>query len=124
MIHVTSRAGVALRLKLDQSAARAACAAWAHERADLQGARGARRDDGPGRLGAARRAVIDLRHLQPPEPLFRIFDAIDGGGDGPFTFLLLREPLPLYPMLALDGWRHQARRCADGCEVTIFRSSP
>ena len=65
--------------------------------------------------------MIDLRGLAPPEPLVRIFDTIDGGGDGPFVFLLSREPFPLYPMLTVDGWRHHVRRSAEGCEVTIYR---
>ena len=64
--------------------------------------------------------MIDLRGLAPPEPLLRILDTL-GAGEGPFTFLLSREPYPLYPMLARDGWAHRARRSTEGCELTIYR---
>jgi hypothetical protein len=63
----------------------------------------------------------DLRSLEPPEPLLRILDQVEGDGDGPLVFLLAREPFPLYPMLAAAGWRHGVRRLPDGVELTVFR---
>ncbi|GEO39132.1 hypothetical protein SAE02_32800 [Skermanella aerolata] len=47
---------------------------------------------------------IDVRGLQPPEPMTRVLDLIDQGG---FDNLVLhhdREPVLLYPMLAERGW--------------------
>lgn len=48
---------------------------------------------------------VDLRGLEPPEPLLRILAAIEDA-DGPREFLLSREPFPLYGVLAAAGWRH------------------
>lgn len=67
--------------------------------------------------------AIDLRDLDPPEPLMRILDAISAGAKGPFVFLLSREPLPLYGILARDGFRHAVRRDAHGVELTVFRDA-
>ena len=47
---------------------------------------------------------LDVRGLQPPEPMTRVLDLIDQGG---FDSLVLhhdREPFLLYPMLAERGW--------------------
>ena len=65
--------------------------------------------------------IVDLRGLDPPEPLFRILDTLDTGPGGPHVFLLAREPLPLYAMLRASGWRHRSRHIDEGCEVTVFR---
>lgn len=72
----------------------------------------------------APREPCDLRGLDPPEPLLRILDRVEGEGDGPIVFLLAREPFPLYPMLAAAGWRHGVRRLPDGVELTVFRAPP
>ena len=66
---------------------------------------------------------VDLRALDPPEPLLRILADLDGGEPGPFVFLLAREPLPLYPLLAAQGCRHSLRRRDDGFELTVFRNA-
>lgn len=63
---------------------------------------------------------IDLRGLEPPEPLARILSALEGAG--PLSFLLSREPLLLYPLLRREGWRHRTRRTDDGVvELTLER---
>ena len=69
------------------------------------------------------RPVLDLRGLDPPEPLVRIFEALDADGAGPHVFLLAREPFPLYALLLSSGWRHTSRRVEAGCEVTVFRAA-
>ena len=49
-------------------------------------------------------AHLDVRGLQPPEPMTRVLDLIDQGG---FDSLVLhhdREPVLLYPILAERGW--------------------
>lgn len=66
---------------------------------------------------------IDLRGLEPPEPLMRVLDALEASGDGPCVFLLSRAPLPLYAVLAREGWRHALRRDERGYELTVFREA-
>lgn len=65
--------------------------------------------------------ALDLRGLDPPEPMMRILEAVEGGTPGPHTFLLAREPRPLYPLLAAQGWRHAVRLVADGVELKVYR---
>jgi hypothetical protein len=64
---------------------------------------------------------VDLRGLEPPEPLMRILAAIEAEGDGPLQFLLAREPYPLYPVLASAGWRHEVRREEGAVVLTVTR---
>ncbi|MGZ5033742.1 MAG: DUF2249 domain-containing protein [Usitatibacter sp.] len=65
--------------------------------------------------------VVDLRDLDPPEPMVRILDALGSQSQERFSFLLSREPRPLYALLAASGWRHELRRDARGFELTVFR---
>ncbi|MEO5691754.1 MAG: hypothetical protein ABIQ72_01400 [Usitatibacter sp.] len=65
--------------------------------------------------------TLDLRALDPPEPLLRILEMVRGDTRGPYVFLLAREPRPLYPLLAAAGWRHALRIDDRGFEVTVFR---
>jgi hypothetical protein len=64
---------------------------------------------------------LDLRELDPPEPLLRIFEALADEGVDQHVFLLAREPLILYPMLADAGWRHTFSRDEHGCVLAVFR---
>ena len=64
--------------------------------------------------------TIDLRGLEPPEPLLRILDAIDAS-EGPHRFLLAREPLLLYPLLAAGRWRHELATDERGVMISIYR---
>lgn len=66
----------------------------------------------------------DLRHLDPPQPLLEILAALESPGEGPYVFLLAREPRPLYALLAASGWRHRARRTEGGIELSVFRGDP
>jgi hypothetical protein len=51
---------------------------------------------------------VDVRGLQPPEPMVAILAAIEGSErDGPVIVHHFREPIYLYPELAERGWRHQ-----------------
>ncbi|HEX5128941.1 MAG TPA: DUF2249 domain-containing protein [Usitatibacter sp.] len=63
---------------------------------------------------------VDLRSLDPPEPLVRILAAIEDAS-GPRVFLLSREPYPLYALLAAAGWRHEVRREAGDVVLTVSR---
>lgn len=59
--------------------------------------------------------LVDGRGLEPPEPMERVLEAIDRLQAGErVRFLIHREPLPLYPILARQGCRHQVRLLADG----------
>ena len=80
--------------------------------------RAARGDHGP-----ALEPVTDLRGLDPPEPLIRILEAIEAPGDGPHRFLLSRNPVPLYALLAASRWKHTIRQGEGGFELTLYREA-
>ncbi len=66
--------------------------------------------------------LIDGRDLEPPEPMLRVLAALDAAQPGQTVRLLLpREPLPLYPLLAQRGWRHDTVAQADGNYVIHIR---
>ena len=51
---------------------------------------------------------IDVRGLEPPEPMVAILRMIDGGGvDDVLIAHLDREPIFLYPELDQRGWTHE-----------------
>ena len=64
---------------------------------------------------------VDLRGLDPPEPMVRILAALDEAG-GPREFLLSREPFPLYVLLAAAGWRHDLSQGPAGVVLTVSRA--
>jgi hypothetical protein len=64
---------------------------------------------------------VDLRGLDPPEPLLRILSALDSDAAGPLVFWLSREPYPLYPMIPASGWRHSVRREDTAVVLTVTR---
>ena len=66
---------------------------------------------------------VDLRGLDPPEPLLRILAALDSDAAGPLVFWLSREPHPLYPLIAAAGWRHSAKREDAAVVLTVTRSA-
>jgi len=67
---------------------------------------------------------IDLRGLEPPEPMVAILQAIDGGEvDTALIAHLDREPIFLYPELDDRGWSHELIQCPDGstdCEDGVM----
>jgi hypothetical protein len=66
--------------------------------------------------------VLDLRGLEPPEPLMRVFAALDEAPDRPLRVRFPREPFPLYVMLQAGGWTRRTTHCEDGSfEVLISR---
>ncbi len=66
--------------------------------------------------------LIDGHGLEPPEPMQRVFAALDAAQPGQTVRLLLpREPFPLYPLLAQRGWRHQTIREGDGRYTILIR---
>jgi hypothetical protein len=74
---------------------------------------------------------IDVRGLEPPEPMVEILRLIDGGEvEGALVAHLDREPIFLYPELDDRGWSHELmdsscgdHECADGVKLRMVRWS-
>ena len=72
---------------------------------------------------AAAPPSLDLRGLQPPEPIVRIFRALERAPDEPLCVILPHEPLPLYGLLRERGFGWSGAARADGgFELTITRN--
>ena len=68
--------------------------------------------------------VLDLRGLEPPEPLMRVFAALDAAPHQPLRARFPREPFPLYTMLQAGGWTHRTVAREDGSfEIMISRKA-
>ena len=75
---------------------------------------------------------IDVRGLEPPEPMVEILRLIDGGEvDCALIAHLDREPIFLYPELDDRGWSHEimesscgGQDCTDGVKVRVVRLGP
>jgi hypothetical protein len=59
-------------------------------------------------------AVMDLRGLQPPEPIVRIFKALERNPGMPLRVILPHEPFPLYALLRERGFSHSGSLRPDG----------
>jgi uncharacterized protein (DUF2249 family) len=67
--------------------------------------------------------AMDLRGLQPPEPIVRIFQALERAPGAPLRVILPHEPVPLYSLLRERGYSYAGSPRADGgFEVLIERS--
>ena len=72
---------------------------------------------------------MDLRGLEPPEPMIAVLQAIDGGEiETALIAHLDREPIFLYPELDDRGWSHELMQsscgsadCEDGVTIRILR---
>jgi hypothetical protein len=72
---------------------------------------------------SARLATLDLRGLQPPEPMTRIFEALDRAPGEPLRAILPHEPVPLYAMLRERGYTCSGAPRADGgYEILVERA--
>ena len=58
--------------------------------------------------------TLDLRGLQPPEPIVRIFAALERAPGESLRAILPHEPLPLYPLLRERGFSYSGAQRADG----------
>ncbi len=57
---------------------------------------------------------LDVRGLEPPEPLEQVLDALDRlGPEDELCMLIEREPHPLYRILADNGYRHSTSALPD-----------
>jgi uncharacterized protein (DUF2249 family) len=71
----------------------------------------------------ARPPALDLRGLQPPEPIVRIFEALERAPDEPLRAILPHEPVPLYALLRERGYAYSGEHRTDGgYELLIERS--
>lgn len=60
-------------------------------------------------MSAGPRIVLDVRGLEPPEPLERVLSALgELGPDERLLMIIDREPRPLYRILERNGYRYQA----------------
>lgn len=91
------------------------------------------RPEAKSRMWRADDAVhIDVRGLEPPEPMVAILQAIDSGGaDSVLIAHLDREPIFLYPELDDRGWNHElmashcgSADCEDGIMLRMERWGP
>ena len=58
--------------------------------------------------------AMDLRGLQPPEPIVRIFQALERTPGAPLRVILPHEPVPLYGLLRERGYTYAGSPRADG----------
>ena len=64
--------------------------------------------------------ALDLRGLEPPQPIVRIFEALQGAPGEPLRVVLPHEPHPLYGLLREQGFEWSgAPRPDGGFELTI-----
>jgi uncharacterized protein (DUF2249 family) len=70
----------------------------------------------------ARHFKLDIRGMEPPEPLERVLATIADFQPGDTLKLLSDfEPLPLYRILERDGFRHHLESTPEApCEITIW----
>ncbi|WP_132977315.1 DUF2249 domain-containing protein [Thiobaca trueperi] len=70
--------------------------------------------------------VLDVRRLEPPEPLERILDALaDLPAGEPLCVLHRREPFPLYDLLKRMGYDWRTQGQDDRFEILIWpREAP
>ena len=66
--------------------------------------------------------IVDGRGLEPPEPMERVLEALDSIGPGErIRFVMDRDPVPLYRILDMNGYRHATEYRDDGTvEVLIW----
>lgn len=70
------------------------------------------------------RRELDVRGLEPPEPLQRALEALASLQPGEQLHILIhREPFPLYGRLREYGFAHRTTKLADDCyEILIWHA--
>lgn len=58
--------------------------------------------------------ALDLRGLQPPEPIVRIFQALERAPHEPLRVVLPHEPVPIYALLRERGFTYSGSPRGDG----------
>lgn len=64
-------------------------------------------------------AVLDVRGLEPPEPLMRVLGALEDASNLPLTVVHHREPALLFPKLQERGLRWEITRDGDDVRIHI-----
>jgi uncharacterized protein (DUF2249 family) len=68
---------------------------------------------------------LDVRYLDPPEPMERAIDALDRlGPDDTLRMLIHREPHPLFQMLRESGYTYKVEQQPDYTYVILIRLRP
>ena len=72
----------------------------------------------------SRQQVLDVRDLEPPEPLLRVLAATDTLMSGEYLRVLSRrDPVMLYPLLTSQGFEYRTMAgAAAGFEILIWRA--
>ena len=67
--------------------------------------------------------ILDVRGLEPPEPLVKVLDALEALPPGDTLRMVHnREPFPLYSILQAEGYQYRTEAFADGrLEIVIWR---
>lgn len=66
---------------------------------------------------------LDVRALEPPEPMLRIMQRLTASPEEPLRVRIHREPFPLYEMLAQQGFKYRTRRLGESdYELLIERA--
>ena len=68
-------------------------------------------------------APMDLRGLQPPEPMVRIFQALARAPGVPLRVILPHEPVPLYALLRERGYTYTGSPRPDGGFEVLIESA-
>ncbi len=66
---------------------------------------------------------LDLRGLQPPEPIVRIFEALERSPRTPVCAILPHEPMPLYALLRERGFSFTGTHRTDGSFEVLIEPS-
>ncbi|MBU6504273.1 MAG: DUF2249 domain-containing protein [Betaproteobacteria bacterium] len=68
--------------------------------------------------------ILDVRELEPPEPLEKVLEALCVLEEGQrIRMIHHRDPHPLYPILQREGFEHETRFTDDGVvEILIWHS--
>ena len=72
---------------------------------------------------AAPEPALDLRGLQPPEPIMRIFQALERAPREPLRVILPHEPVPLYGLLRERGFSYSGAQREDGGYELLIEAS-
>ena len=72
----------------------------------------------------SRQQLLDVRDLEPPEPLVRVLAAADTLNPGEYLRVLSRrDPVMLYPLLTSQGFEYRTEAGATaGYEILIWRA--
>jgi uncharacterized protein (DUF2249 family) len=71
----------------------------------------------------SREIVLDVRRMEPPEPLERVLEAIDNFAVGDrLTVVIDCRPLPLYRILDRNGFAYREKPGGESLyEISIWR---